>query len=195
MPYKSTRVAETRRQPETLRNDSEASRKPRIIDPGQGFLARQEDRVTESTPQGDRDLAQGFGGVHSPTVVIEHDVHLALVQHSDPIAALAEARRVLRAGGSLRFVEHGRSPDPGVAKWHDRLTPLWTRCSGGCHKGLWRPLPIRHTSFAAVGDQSSARHASCSTDHRHRAKSARWKGFLTTTNSSDAPCRLMTSSA
>jgi hypothetical protein len=29
MPYKSTRVAETRRQPETLRNDSEASRKAR----------------------------------------------------------------------------------------------------------------------------------------------------------------------
>jgi ubiquinone/menaquinone biosynthesis C-methylase UbiE len=47
-------------------------------------------------------------------------------------AALAEAHRVLRRNGSLRFVEHGRSPDTSVARWQDRLTPLWTRCSGGC---------------------------------------------------------------
>jgi ubiquinone/menaquinone biosynthesis C-methylase UbiE len=51
----------------------------------------------------------------------------------DPLAALAEASRVLRSRGSLRFVEHGRSPDIGVAKWQDRLTPLWTCCTGGCH--------------------------------------------------------------
>ena len=33
----------------------------------------------------------------------------------DATAALAEAHRVLRLGGSLRFVEHGRSPDASVA--------------------------------------------------------------------------------
>jgi ubiquinone/menaquinone biosynthesis C-methylase UbiE len=48
-------------------------------------------------------------------------------------AALAEAHRVLRRNGSLRFVEHGRSPDASVARWQDRLIPLWRRCSGGCH--------------------------------------------------------------
>jgi ubiquinone/menaquinone biosynthesis C-methylase UbiE len=48
-------------------------------------------------------------------------------------AALAEAHRVLRRSGSLCFVEHGRSPDASVARWQDRLTPLWRRCSGGCH--------------------------------------------------------------
>jgi hypothetical protein len=51
----------------------------------------------------------------------------------DATAALAEAHRVLRLGGSLRFVEHGRSPDASVAWWQDHLTPLWKRCSGGCH--------------------------------------------------------------
>lgn len=47
--------------------------------------------------------------------------------------ALGEMRRVLRRGGRLVFVEHGQSPDPGVRRWQDRLTPLWKRMSGGCH--------------------------------------------------------------
>jgi ubiquinone/menaquinone biosynthesis C-methylase UbiE len=51
----------------------------------------------------------------------------------NPVAALREARRVLKRQGQLRFVEHGLSPDPGVSKWQDRLTPVWCRCAGGCH--------------------------------------------------------------
>jgi ubiquinone/menaquinone biosynthesis C-methylase UbiE len=47
--------------------------------------------------------------------------------------ALVEMRRVLRLGGALLFVEHGRAPEPGVARWQDRLDPLWSRLAGGCH--------------------------------------------------------------
>ena len=48
-------------------------------------------------------------------------------------AALAEARRVLTPSGSLRFVEHARSPDPKVARTQDRIQPVWGRLAGGCH--------------------------------------------------------------
>ncbi|QCG93517.1 methyltransferase domain-containing protein [Azospirillum sp. TSA2s] len=51
----------------------------------------------------------------------------------DPSAALREARRVLKPAGELRFVEHGLAPAPAVRRGQHRLTPLWSRCSGGCH--------------------------------------------------------------
>jgi ubiquinone/menaquinone biosynthesis C-methylase UbiE len=47
--------------------------------------------------------------------------------------ALGEIRHVLRPGGALLFVEHGRAPELGVARWQDRLDPLWSRLAGGCH--------------------------------------------------------------
>ena len=47
--------------------------------------------------------------------------------------ALRDMRRVLRPGGHLLFVEHGRAPDPNVMWWQDRLTPVWKHLSGGCH--------------------------------------------------------------
>jgi ubiquinone/menaquinone biosynthesis C-methylase UbiE len=49
------------------------------------------------------------------------------------LRALEEMKRVLKTDGRLIFVEHGRAPDPGVATWQDRLTPLWKRITGGCH--------------------------------------------------------------
>lgn len=51
----------------------------------------------------------------------------------DVDAALAEIRRVLKYGGRFHFVEHGRAPDAGVARWQERIEPPWKRIAGGCH--------------------------------------------------------------
>lgn len=52
--------------------------------------------------------------------------------------ALSEVHRVLRPGGSFHFLEHGLSPDPGIARWQHRLTPLQKWAFAGCH--LDRPI-------------------------------------------------------
>jgi ubiquinone/menaquinone biosynthesis C-methylase UbiE len=42
-------------------------------------------------------------------------------------------KRVLKPEGQLVFIEHGRSPDPGVLAWQNRLNPIWKRVAGGCN--------------------------------------------------------------
>jgi SAM-dependent methyltransferase len=55
---------------------------------------------------------------------------------ADPTRVLSEARRVLRPGGSMIFVEHGRAREQGIRRC--RITPVWRRLAGGCH--LNRPI-------------------------------------------------------
>jgi ubiquinone/menaquinone biosynthesis C-methylase UbiE len=52
---------------------------------------------------------------------------------ADPRRGLAEVRRVLRPGGTLRMLEHVRSVHPWKARIQDRIQPFWTRLMGGCH--------------------------------------------------------------
>jgi ubiquinone/menaquinone biosynthesis C-methylase UbiE len=51
----------------------------------------------------------------------------------DAQRSLREMRRVLKPGGRLLFVEHGRAPDAIVRWWQDHLNPAWKCLGGGCH--------------------------------------------------------------
>jgi SAM-dependent methyltransferase len=66
---------------------------------------------------------------------------------SDPAQALHEVRRVLRPGGSVHFLEHGLSPDPGVAKWQRRIDPFQRRLADGCHLTRDSPALVERAGF------------------------------------------------
>ncbi len=61
--------------------------------------------------------------------------------------ALSEMHRVLKPGGRLLFVEHGRAPTPAVARWQDRMTPIWKHCAGGCRLNLRPDMLIQQAGF------------------------------------------------
>jgi len=65
----------------------------------------------------------------------------------DPVAALAEMRRVLRPDGRLLFAEHGLAPDGDVSRWQHRIEPWWSKIAGGCRLTRDMPLLLRDAGF------------------------------------------------
>ncbi len=72
----------------------------------------------------------------------------------DLARAFAEARRVLKPGGVFLFCEHGLAPDAGIAKWQNRLNPLWRPFSGGCQLNREIPGLIGASGFRITDMQS-----------------------------------------
>jgi ubiquinone/menaquinone biosynthesis C-methylase UbiE len=104
------------------------------VDPDPYMLARAQNRVRSTDPAFPVELhltsadPLPFEEGRFDTVVVT----FTLCTIPDPVAALAEVRRVLRPGGRLLFVEHARAVQPAVAFVQDALTPLWRRLFGGC---------------------------------------------------------------
>jgi ubiquinone/menaquinone biosynthesis C-methylase UbiE len=72
---------------------------------------------------------------------------LVLCSVASPDRALAEARRVLRPSGRLIVLEHVRGSG-GLARWQDRLTPVWSRLNAGCHLARDTFAAIERAGFA-----------------------------------------------
>jgi ubiquinone/menaquinone biosynthesis C-methylase UbiE len=110
----------------------------RAIDPSSGGRRLAQDRIAAS-PVPVEFIGLDGEDISLPDASVDHVLTTwTLCTIPDDHRALTEIRRVLRPGGSLHFLEHGRAPDPAVARWQDRLTPWQKRWAGGCH--LNRPI-------------------------------------------------------
>lgn len=70
-----------------------------------------------------------FGDGSFDTVVCTY----TLCSVDDQAKVLSEMRRILKPGGRLLFLEHGKAPDRGLQKWQRRIEPVWKRVMGNCH--------------------------------------------------------------
>jgi ubiquinone/menaquinone biosynthesis C-methylase UbiE len=108
------------------------------IDPDPSMLTIARREVARSAVRADCLEAGGesipLESGYADTVVVSY----ALCTIPHPLAALAEIRRILKLGGRLLFLEHGRSE-----RWHgrlqDRLNRPWRFIAGGCNLNARRP--------------------------------------------------------
>jgi ubiquinone/menaquinone biosynthesis C-methylase UbiE len=75
----------------------------------------------------------------------------------EPAAGLGEVRRVLRAGGAVRMLEHVRSERPWRARVQDLIQPAWTRVTGGCRPNRDTERTVEAAGFAIDPAQRRAR--------------------------------------
>ncbi|WP_240330754.1 class I SAM-dependent methyltransferase [Sphingorhabdus sp. Alg239-R122] len=64
--------------------------------------------------------------------------------------SLREVRRVLKPGGKLLYLEHGRAPDDAVHIWQQRVEPMWKRMAGGCHLTRGISSAIENAGFSTT---------------------------------------------
>ena len=103
------------------------------LDPAAELTGRAQERAQEL------DLPVNMLGVSGESIPAEDKTFDSLVctwtlcSIPNVEGALAEMHRVVKPGGKLYFIEHGQSPDAGIARWQRRIEPLWKRIAGGCH--------------------------------------------------------------
>lgn len=92
------------------------------------------DGVAEQLPAGDGEFDAAV-------------VSLALCSVKDPAKAIAEIHRVVRPGGSFRFLEHVRGEGGLVTVQRIADATLWPLFAGGCHTGRDTVAAVRSAGF------------------------------------------------
>jgi ubiquinone/menaquinone biosynthesis C-methylase UbiE len=65
----------------------------------------------------------------------------------DPLAALRQMRRVLKPDGRFFLVEHGRSHEPKIQRWQDRMNGMQQTLFGGCNMNRDIEQLVREAGF------------------------------------------------
>lgn len=137
------------------------------IDPGEALLEGARARVKE---QGwEADFRQGVGE-DIPFADGEFDTVVCtytLCSVQDQNRVMAEMRRVLKPGGRLLYLEHGKAPDAGPQKWQRRIEPVWKRLMGNCHLTREVGSALRGAGYEVepIGQ-------------RYQPKMPRWAGWM-----------------
>jgi ubiquinone/menaquinone biosynthesis C-methylase UbiE len=66
----------------------------------------------------------------------------------DPLAALRQMLRVLKPDGRFFLVEHGRSSEPKIQRWQDRMNGVQRAMCGGCNMNRDIERLVREAGFA-----------------------------------------------
>lgn len=111
------------------------------IDPDMGMLERARTRATASATEIVLVAADAQQLPFQAETFDEAVVGLAMCSIPHPELAVAEIRRAVREGGTVRLLEHVRIDHPVWGRLQDWLTPVWRRIAGGCHLNR-RPMAI-----------------------------------------------------
>jgi ubiquinone/menaquinone biosynthesis C-methylase UbiE len=123
------------------------------IEPWADALARARRRAPSAVLVQARAEALPFRASTFDTVVSG----LVFCSVDDVPGGLAEVRRVLQPGGSLRMIEHVRSTRPWKARLQDRFERAWLLCTGGCHWNRDTEAAVRRAGFTIDGATRRAR--------------------------------------
>jgi ubiquinone/menaquinone biosynthesis C-methylase UbiE len=118
-----------------------------LVDPNAGMLERAQRKASQlrlSVQLVDRGAEElPFADETYDTLVFA----LTLCTIPDPEAALREAHRVLRPQGRLLVLEHVRAREQSVARWQNRLNPMWKLINNGCHLNRDTRAAIERAGF------------------------------------------------
>jgi ubiquinone/menaquinone biosynthesis C-methylase UbiE len=119
-----------------------------LCEPAEPMARRLEDRLTEQGRSGDVVRAP------AESLPVEDDVAdtvvstLVLCTVDNPDEALREARRVLKPGGRLLFIEHVAAPEGSLTRRAQRLLHRpWRAFACGCHNHRETEASIRGAGF------------------------------------------------